>query len=108
MSFDPSRNLIHAGYGANIKYKPKNIDVKVISNAHGDLGKPGTIITDGLASELDAEIAYPTPVAEITVIGDGLSVNPQIITEMVEKVKESSMLLGMSMNTNSIILYVTW
>ena len=32
--------------------------------------------------------------------------NPQVITEMVEKVKENSMLLGMSMNTNSIILYV--
>jgi aspartate kinase len=100
---DSGAKFIHS---KALKYKPKNIDVKVISNAHGDLGKAGTIITDGLASELDAEIAYPTPVAEITVIGDGLSVNPQIITEMVEKVKESSMLLGMSMNTNSIILYV--
>ena len=100
---DSGAKFIHS---KALKYKPKNIDVKVISNAHGDLGKPGTIITDGLASELDAEIAYPTPVVEITVIGDGLSVNPQIITEMVEKVKESSMLLGMSMNTNSIILYV--
>ena len=39
-------------------------------------------------------------------IGKGISANPQVITEMVEKVKENSMLLGMSMNTNSIILYV--
>ena len=39
-------------------------------------------------------------------IGNGISANPQVITEMVEKVKENSMLLGMSMNTNSIILYV--
>jgi len=89
-----------------LKYKPKNIDVKVMNSVHGDLNKEGTLIKGGLATELDAEIAYPTSVAEITVIGDGLSANPQIITQMVEKVKENSMLLGMSMNTNSIILYV--
>ena len=35
-----------------------------------------------------------------------MSANPEVITEMVEKVKENSILLGMSMNTNSIILYV--
>jgi aspartate kinase len=100
---DSGAKFIHS---KALKYKPKNIDVKVISNSHGDLSRAGTIITDGLATELDAEIAHPTPIAEITVVGDGLSANPQVITEMVEKVKESSMLLGMSMNTNSIILYV--
>jgi aspartate kinase len=89
-----------------LKHKPKNIDVKVINHLHGDLSKEGTLITGGLASELEAEIAYPTPIAEITVIGNELSANPQAITELVEKVKEYSVLLGMSMNTNSIILYV--
>ncbi len=100
---DSGAKFIHS---KALKYKPKNIDVKVISNAHGDLSRDGTIITDGLATELDAEIASPTPIAEITVIGNGMSANPQIITEIVEKVKENSMLLGMSMNTNSIIVYV--
>jgi aspartate kinase len=100
---DSGAKFIHS---RALKYKPKNIDVKVISNAHGDLSREGTLITGELVSELDAEIAYPTPVAEITVIGKGLSANPQVITEMVAKVKENSMLLGMSMNTNSIILYV--
>ena len=56
---------------------------------------------------MDAEIAHPFPVAEITVIGNGISANPQIIQEMVEKTKQHSLLLGMSMNTNSIILYVS-
>jgi aspartokinase len=46
-------------------------------------------------------------VAEITVIGNGISANPQIIQEMVEKTKQHSVLLGMSMNSNSIILYVS-
>jgi aspartate kinase len=100
---DSGAKFIHS---KALKYKQKDIDVKVISNAHDDLSRPGTIITGGLTTELDAEIAYPIPVAEITVIGNGMSSNTEIITEMVERVKENSMLLGMSMNTNSIILYV--
>jgi aspartate kinase len=100
---DSGAKFIHS---KALKYKPKGIDVKVISNAPGDLSREGTIITGALAWELDAEIAYPAPVAEITVIGNGMSANPQVITEMVEKVKENTVLLGMSMNTNSIILYV--
>jgi aspartate kinase len=100
---DSGAKFIHS---KALKYKPKNIDVKVISNAHGDLSRPGTVITGSLAWELDAEIAHSTPVAEVTVIGNGMSANPQVVTEMIEKVKENAMLLGMSMNTNSIILYV--
>ena len=100
---DSGAKFIHS---KALKYKPKHIDVNVISNAYGDLSRAGTLIKGGLASELDVEIAHPTPVSEITVIGNGISANPQVVTEMVEKVKENSMLLGMSMNTNSIILYV--
>jgi len=94
---DSGAKFIHS---KALKYKPKDIDVKVISNAHGDLSRAGTIITGGLAAELDAEIALPNPVVEITVIGNGLSANPEIINEMVEIVRAHSMLLGMSMNTN--------
>jgi aspartate kinase len=100
---DSGAKFIHS---KALKYKPKNIDVKVISNTIGDLSAEGTLIKGVLTAELDAEIAHPTPVAEITVIGNGLSANPQVITEMVEKVKENAMLLGMAMNTNSVILYV--
>ncbi len=101
---DSGAKFIHS---KALKYKPKNINVKVINHAHGDLSKEGTIITGALAAELDAEIADPSPVAEITVIGDGLAANPKIIQEMVEKTKQHSQLLGMSMNSNSIILYVS-
>ncbi len=100
---DSGAKFIHS---KALKYKPKNIDVKVISNAHGDLSREGTIINGAIAWELDAEIAHQTPITEITVIGDGLSANPQIITQIIEKVKQNCMLIGMSMNTNSIILYV--
>jgi aspartate kinase len=101
---DSGAKFIHS---KALKYKPKDINVKVINHAHGDLSKEGTIITGALASDLDAEIASPQPVAEITVIGDGLASSPKIIQEIVEKTRQHSQLLGMSMNSNSIILYVS-
>jgi aspartate kinase len=101
---DSGAKFIHS---KALKYKPKNINIKVINHAHGDLSKEGTIITGALASDLDAEIASPTPVAEITIIGDGLASSPKIIQELVEKTRQHSQLLGMSMNSNSIILYVS-
>ena len=101
---DSGAKFIHS---KALKYKPKNINVRVINHARGNLSEEGTLVTGGLASELDAEIAHPFPVAEITVIGNGISANPQVIQEMIEKTKLHSMLLGMSMNTNSVILYVS-
>ena len=101
---DSGAKFIHS---KALKYKPKNINVRVINHAHGNLTEEGTVITGGLATELDAEIAHPFPVAEITVVGNGISANPQIIQIMVEKTKQHSQLLGMSMSTNSIILYAS-
>jgi aspartate kinase len=90
-----------------LKYKPQNINIRVISNAQADLNKDGTVITGALATELDVEIAHPTPVTEITVVGQRISENPETILKMVETAKTHSSLLGMSMNQNSIILYVS-
>ena len=101
---DSGAKFIHS---KALKYKPKKINIRVINHAHGNLTTEGTVITGALATELDAEIAHPFPVAEITVIGNGISANPLIVQEMVEKTKKHSLLLGMSMSTNSIILYVS-
>jgi len=101
---DSGAKFIHS---KALKYKPKDVDVKVMSNKHDDLSKPGTIIKDALTWELDAEIASSIPVAEITVIGKGISGNTKIITEMLEKVRQHTTLLGMSMDTNSIIFYLS-
>ena len=101
---DSGAKFIHS---KALKYKPKSINVRVINHVNGDLSREGTVITGALTSDLDAEIAHPFPVAEITVIGNGISANPQIVQEMVEKVKKHSLLLGMSMNTNSVILYIS-
>jgi aspartate kinase len=101
---DSGAKFIHS---KALKYKPKNINIRVINHTFGNLSREGTVITGALTTELDAEIAHPFPVAEITVIGNGISANPQIVQEMVEKTKQHSLLLGMSMSTNSIILYVS-
>ncbi len=101
---DSGAKFIHS---KALKYKPRSINVKVINHVYGDLNQNGTVITGALATELDVETASPFPTAEITVVGHKLSERPQIISEIVEKAKTHSTLLGMSMNTNSVILYVS-
>ena len=89
-----------------LKYKPQAINVRVINSAHGDLAREGTIIKGGLSTELGVNMAHPAQVAEITIVGNNISNNPQIIHEMMEKAKNQSALLDMAMNQNSVILYV--
>jgi aspartate kinase len=101
---DSGAKFIHS---KALKYKPQSINVKVISHAHGDLSQKGTIITGALATELDVEIAHTSPVAEITIVGQAISEKPNIILEMMQKTEAHASLLGMSMNTNSVILYVS-
>ncbi len=100
---DSGAKFIHS---KALKYKPQSIAVKVINHAHGDLSQNGTLITGALATELDVEIAHPSPVAEITIVGNRISEKPQILMEIVEKTEAHTPLLGMSMNLNSVILYV--
>jgi len=101
---DSGAKFIHS---KALKYKPQTIAVKVINHAHGNLSQEGTLITGALATELDVEIAHPSPVAEITIVGNRVSENPHIILKIVEKAETHTPLLGMSMNTNSVILYVS-
>jgi aspartate kinase len=101
---DSGAKFIHA---KALKYKPKDINVRVINHAHGDLASEGTIITGALATELGVRIAHPSPAAEITVLGNRISEKSEVIQEMIEEAKTNTTLLGMSMNTNSAILYVS-
>jgi aspartate kinase len=101
---DSGAKFIHA---KALKFKPKGINVRVINHAYGDLAREGTIVTGALATELGVDIAFPSPLAEITVLGNHISENSWTIQELVEEAKANSTLLGMSMNTNSAILYVS-
>ena len=101
---DSGAKFIHS---KALKYKPQFAAVKVINNVNGNLSQKGTLITGALATELDVEIAHSSPVAEITIVGQCVSEKPQIILEMVEKAETHTSLLGMSLNMNSVILYVS-
>jgi aspartate kinase len=101
---DSGAKFIHS---KALKYKPKSINVRVINHAYGDLTREGTIIKGALATELGVGMAYPSQIAEITVVGNHISENSWIVQELVEEAKKNATLLGMSMNTNSAILYVS-
>jgi aspartate kinase len=101
---DSGAKFIHA---KALKFKPKGINVRVINHVYGDLAREGTIVTGALATELGVDIAFPSPLAEITVLGNHISENSWTVQELVEEAKANSTLLGMSMNTNSAILYVS-
>ena len=90
-----------------LTYKDPSINVKVINHAYSDLRKEGTIIKGALAAELDVAQASSSSTASITVVGHGLSEKPIIMQELNEIVKKYSSLLGLSVNHNSIIIYVS-
>jgi aspartate kinase len=101
---DSGAKFIHS---KALKYKPQGINVRVINSAAGDLSREGTIITGALATELGVDMAFPSQVAEITMLGHNLAANPEIVREIMEKAKAQATLVGMSLDTNSAILYVS-
>ncbi|HEY4674515.1 MAG TPA: aspartate kinase, partial [Candidatus Bathyarchaeia archaeon] len=90
-----------------LKYKDPSINVRVINHAHGDLSREGTVITGALSTELDAALESPSPATSITVAGHDVSGKPHIIQDLTEIAKTHSSMLGLSVNHNSIILYVS-
>ncbi|MEM2942974.1 MAG: aspartate kinase [Candidatus Bathyarchaeia archaeon] len=99
---DSGKKFIHR---KALKYKDPAIDVRVINYSRGNLDSEGTRITGSIASELEVELAAQRQAMALTVVGNALSSNPRIISELTEKVEEHTELLGLSANSNSIILY---
>jgi len=89
-----------------LRCKDPSINARVIGHARGDLNVEGTLITGGLSSELDVLVASQSPAVSITVVGRGVSEKPKIIQELSETVKTYAPLLGLSVDYNSIIMYV--
>ena len=87
-----------------LKYKTLKIDVKVVSNASSDLDLDGTLIRGGFPQNLLVE---SHPATAITIVGRGLSESPQTLFRIFSEIsKADAHLLGMSVNHNSIILYL--
>jgi len=90
-----------------LQYKDASVKVRVIKNIHGNLNAEGTLIKGALSSDLDVELANLSPALSITVVGKGVSENPQVIKELAETVKNYAELLGLSLNYDSMILYAS-
>ena len=90
-----------------LRYKDESVKVRVIRHIHGDLNAEGTLIKGALSTELDVVMASPSPAMSITVVGKGVSEQPQVIKELTETVKNHAELLGLSVNYDSMILYVS-
>jgi len=90
-----------------LRYKDSSVKVRVIKHSHGNLNAEGTVIKGVLLTELDVALASPSPAMSITVVGEGVSEQPQVIKELTETVKNHAELLGLSVNYNSMILYAS-
>ncbi len=101
---DSGQKFIHR---KALKYKDPLIDARVINFSRGSLEVEGTKVTGAIASELEVDIATANPASAFMVIGQGLSGNPKIISELAETIERYSEILGLSANSDSIILYVS-
>ena len=89
-----------------LRYKDPDIPVRVISNRNVDLRATGTIITGGIASEIEVTFASSTPAMAVTVAGKGISENPDILADVVRGIRKHSTLYGLSANFDSVIFYI--
>ena len=90
-----------------LRYKDASVKVRVIKHSHGDLNAEGTLITGALSNDLNVELTSSSPAMLITVVGNGVSEQPQVIKELSETVKNHAELLGSSLNYDSLILYAS-
>jgi aspartate kinase len=90
-----------------LRYKDASIKVRVIKHSHGNLNSEGTLITGSLSNDLKVELTSPSPAMLVTIVGKGVSSHPEIIGELGQTVKNHAELLGLSLNYDSMILYVS-
>ena len=89
-----------------LKYKDVDVDVKVVNYSHCDLGAEGTVIKGALTSNV-VNLGFPEPVASITIVGKALLQSPEVLHQIIQEVKNTGvLLLGISANYNSLIIYV--
>jgi len=89
-----------------LRYKEDWMDVKIINHAHCDLNVEGTVIKGSFIGGV-ASVDFPKAIASITIVGNGLSQTPEILHQVIQKLKSVEVqLLGFSANYDSIIIYV--
>jgi len=89
-----------------LRYKSPDIDIKVISISSGDLDSEGTLIHGSFPNTVIIE-SHPEPAMTVTIVGERASESFETLTSVLEEVRKAGLpLLGMSINHNSLILYL--
>jgi len=89
-----------------LRYKSPDIDIKVISNSSGNLDSEGTIIRGSFLSMILVD-SHPKPALTVTIVGERASESFETLTSVLEEIRKAGLpLLGMSINHNSLILYL--
>ena len=89
-----------------LRYKKPNINIKVINSSSGDLDSGGTIIHGSFPNSIVVD-SYPKPAMAVTIVGERASESFETLTNVFKEVRKIGLpLLGMSINHNSLILYL--
>jgi aspartate kinase len=88
-----------------LRYKDPAINVRVIPSAAGRLDALGTEITGGPLPELEVILHNPDPVASVTLVGEDLPHNPELVRKTIEIIRNN--LVAISQDSDSAILYLS-
>jgi len=89
-----------------LRYKSPDIDIKVISSSFGDLDSEGTIIRGSFPNTIIVD-SHTEPAMAVTIVGERASESFETLTSVLEEIRKAGLpLLGMSINHNSLILYL--
>ncbi|MBS7611674.1 aspartate kinase [Candidatus Bathyarchaeota archaeon] len=95
-----------------LKYKPPNINIKLINFRNGRVDADGTIIKGSFPnpnsnSKFEVEV-YRESIAALTVVGKGISSRPEVLAEILKSVREVGIQpVGITTDSESIILYLS-
>jgi aspartate kinase len=95
-----------------LKYKPSNVDIKLINFRNGSVDVEGTVIKGSFPnpnsnSRFEVEV-YKEPIAALTVVGKGISSRPDVLVEVFKSIREVGVQpIGVTTDSESIIIYIS-
>ena len=89
-----------------LRYKSPVTDARVISNSSGNLRSEGTIIRGSFPENIMIEL-HPEICMAVTIVGKAISESPKTLQDILQQIRRFDVpILGMSINHNSLILYL--
>ncbi len=95
-----------------LKYKPSNVDIKLINFMNGSVDVEGTVIKGSFPnpnsnSRLEVEV-YKEPIAALTAVGKGILSRPDVLVEVFKSIRETGIQpIGVTTDSESIVIYIS-